>query len=52
MSCLQIISYECQSKPLTIWTVNEPEDHLALCTASRAEMNFNVAFDEAFNEGQ
>ena len=29
--------------------VNEPEDHLALCTASRAEMNFNVAFDEAFN---
>ena len=29
--------------------VNEPEDHLALCTASRAEMNFNVASDEAFN---
>ena len=32
-----------------IWLVNEPEDHLAPCTASLAEMNFNVAFDEAFN---
>ena len=30
--------------------VNEPEDHMAPCTASRAEMNFNVAFNEAFNK--
>ena len=30
--------------------VNKPEDHMAPCTASRAEMNFNVAFDEAFNK--